>query len=123
MLADWAMHCRARAASDGFSRACRRLSNAWALAATTGSSPVACILGGEGGLVGIGRKQARDLRDGGIVAAGAVLGRVADRRRKRAAQGVDDLVVHVPGELEGEVGLGGEMVHWRSMAVSYVDCK
>jgi hypothetical protein len=28
---------------------------------------------------------------------------------------VNELVVHVPGELEGEVGLGGELVHAGSM--------
>jgi hypothetical protein len=42
--------------------------------------------------------------DRGVVAAGEILGRVGDRR-ERGAQRVDDLVVDVPGELEGEVGL------------------
>ncbi len=75
------MHCRARAASDGFSRACRRLSNAWALAATTGSSPVACILGGEIGLVGIGGKQACDHR---VTLGGRLWAMAALSRRVRS---------------------------------------
>jgi hypothetical protein len=99
MQADWAMHCRG---ARGIRRVLPRLPQAVHRLGTGGD-----ILCGDVGLVGIGGKQARDLGDGGIVAAGAVLGRGADRRRERAAQGVDDLVVHVAGELEGEVGLGG----------------
>ena len=40
-----------------------------------------------------------------------VLGGVGDGRRDRAAEGVDELVVHVAGELEGEVEVGCNMVH------------
>jgi hypothetical protein len=59
------------------------------------------IGGGEVGLVGIGREEAGDLGDGGVVAADAILRRVGEGR-ERGAQRVDELVVDVPGEL----GLG-----------------
>ena len=71
------------------------------------------VLGGDVGFVGIGGKHRGDLRDDGVVAACEVFGRVGDRRRERGAEGVDELVVTVPGELEGGVGLSG----W-SMAIA-----
>jgi hypothetical protein len=61
-------------------------------------------LGGEGGLGGVGEKQARGLGDGGVVAAGEVLGRVGERRGERATKRMGKVVVGVPGEQEGEVG-------------------
>src|SRR6202035_845556 len=51
-----------------------------------------------------GQARWQALRDGGVVAAVKVFLRVADRPQ-RSAQRVDDLVVGVPGDLEGEVGL------------------
>jgi hypothetical protein len=52
--------------------------------------------------------------DRGVVAVSEIFGRVGDWR-ERSAEGVDELVVDVPGELVGEVGLGG--VHGRSMTL------
>lgn len=69
------------------------------------------VLGGKVGLVGIGREQRGHVGDGGVVAAGEVLRRVGDRWRERAAEGVDDLIVGVPTELEGGVGWLGCGVH------------
>ena len=78
------------------------------------------------GLVGIGGEQRGHVGDGGIVAASEVLRCVGDRWREQAAEGVDDLVVGVPGELEGGVGWlgcgvhGGDMVLvWLSVNVSF----
>jgi hypothetical protein len=61
------------------------------------------VLDSEVGLVGIDREQRGHVGDGGVVAAGEVLRCVGDRRRERAAAGVDELVVGVPGELEDGV--------------------
>ena len=60
-------------------------------------------LRGESGLVGGGGQQCGDRGDGGVVAADEVLRRVGDGRRERRAEGVDGLVVNVPGKPEGEV--------------------
>ncbi len=53
---------------------------------------------------GIGGQQPGDLRDGGVVAVGEVVGCVGDRRREGGVEGVDELPVGVAGELEAEVG-------------------
>ena len=53
------------------------------------------------------------LRDGGVVAVGVVFRCAGDRRRKVAAEGVDELVVGVAGELDAEVGWSGWV--WGSM--------
>jgi len=62
------------------------------------------ILRGEGGLCGIGGKQRGDRRDGSVVAAGQVLGRVGGRGRESGAEGVDEVVVPVAGEEDVEAG-------------------
>ena len=62
-------------------------------------------LGGEAGLLGVGRQQGGGLGDGGVVAADEVVGGVGDRRREGGAEAVGELVVHVPRELDGEVGV------------------
>ena len=79
------------------------------------------VLGGEVGFVSVGWQQRGDLSDGGIVAAGEVLGRIGDGRRERGAEGMDDLVVGVAGELEGQVGCG--VVHGRVYIVIIDNCQ
>jgi hypothetical protein len=77
-------------------------------------------LSGETGLVGGGGQQCGDNGDGGIVAADEVLGRVGDGRWERRAEGVDGLVVDVPGELEGEVEWFGFDFHGGNMELVIV---
>src|SRR5271166_2968999 len=61
----------------------------------------------EVGLVGVTGQHGRHLRDRGVVAAGAFLGGVVDRRQQGAAQVVDQHVVDVAGEAERGVGRFG----------------
>ena len=115
MLADWAVHFRATGASDGCSRASRRQSNAWALAATYCAARLASsALAGSRQAIWAMAALSRRVRSSGELLTGG---------GSAAAEGVDELVVHVPGELEGQVGLGGEMVHRRSIAVSHIHCQ
>ena len=78
-------------------------------------------LGGEAGLLGVGRQQGGGLGDGGVVAADEVFGGVGDRRRERGAEAVGKLVVHVPRELDGEVGVL-EALHARNVYLVRVAC-
>ena len=113
MLAAWALHFRASLVSAACLRARRRQSSGLGVGGD--------VLGGEGGLVGVGGEQGGDQGDGGVVAAGEVFRGVGDRRREGGAEGVDELVVHVAGEEEGEVGVGG--VHGGSMALVLAYCQ
>ena len=61
-----------------------------------------------------GQARWQTMGDRGVVAVSEIFGRVGDWR-ERGAEGMDELVVDVPGQLVGEVGLGG--VHGKSMAL------
>jgi hypothetical protein len=77
------------------------------------------ILGGQRHLLGICGQQRSNLGDGGVVAAGEVLGGVGHRWRERGGERVDGLVVEVAGKLKGEVGRFGRgtVVHGGSIAL------
>ena len=76
-------------------------------------------LGGERHLLGVGGQQGGDFGDGGVVAADEIFLRVGGGRGKAGPEGVDDLVVHIPWELEGEVGRHGweAVVHGGNMVL------
>ena len=101
MLPDWVVHFRA---NEEIRRVLPSPPQAFQGLGTGGD-----IQGGEVGVVGTGGEHRCDLGDGGIVAVDAGLRRVGDGRRQRGTEGVDELVVGVPGETEGGVGL--EVVH------------
>ena len=70
------------------------------------------ILDGEEDLVRVGGTQGGDGGDEGVVAAGDVVGGLGGWRENRAAERVDDEVIEIARELDGDGGLGrGAGVH------------
>jgi len=71
--------------------------------------------GGQAGLVSIGRLQICDGSDGSLIAGGAFLGQVAERRGERLGEHEEG----VAGDGPREVGQGVDDRHWRCSGFVY----